>query len=243
MSHSCFERWHLDLQELLGLAVPPVAIAFISHVPAGIERIQRTTPPRTADGRTGAVAASCVFWIEGTRGVFATEAEDHGNCSVGSLTHGFKTMEEIAQNADVAALCETGWVTPEAVAKVAVVREKPTCIVYGPLRDIPVEPSVILLRLNGKQQMLLHDAWRGLRFEGKPQCHIIPIAKESGELAVSVGCMLSRVRTGMSNNEVTCAIPASRMSLLIERLRAARAADNAVAAYAAEDSKRFGRQQ
>jgi uncharacterized protein (DUF169 family) len=243
MSHSCFESWHLDLQELLGLAVPPVAIAFISHVPAGIERIQRTTPPRTADGRTGAVAASCVFWIEGTQGVFATEAEDHGNCSVGSLTHGFKTMEEIAQNADVAALCETGWVTPEAVAKVAVVREKPTSIVYGPLRDMPVEPSVILLRLNGKQQMLLHDAWRGLRFEGKPQCHIIPIAKESGELAVSVGCMLSRVRTGMSNNEVTCAIPTSRMSLLIERLRAARAADNAVAAYAAEDSKRFGRQQ
>ena len=96
MSHSCFERWHLDLQELLGLAVPPVAIAFISHVPAGIERIQRTMPPRTADGRTGAVAASCVFWIEGTQGVFATEAEDHGNCSVGSLTHGFKTMKEIA---------------------------------------------------------------------------------------------------------------------------------------------------
>ena len=243
MSHSCFERWHLDLEELLGLAVPPVAIAFISHVPAGIERIQRTTPPRTADGRTGAVAASCVFWIEGMQGVFATEAEDHGNCSVGSLTHGFKTMEEIAQNADVAALCETGWVTPEAVAKVAVVREKPTCIVYGPLRDMPVEPSVILLRLNGKQQMLLHDAWRGLRFEGKPQCHIIPIAKESGEIAMSVGCMLSRVRTGMSNNEVTCAIPASRVSELIDQLRAARIADNAVAAYAAEDSRRFGRQQ
>jgi uncharacterized protein (DUF169 family) len=243
MSHSCFERWHLDLQELLGLAVPPVAIAFISHVPAGIERIQRTTPPRTADGRTGAVAASCVFWIEGTQGVFATEAEDHGNCSVGSLTHGFKTMEEIAQNADVAALCETGWVTPEAVAKVAVVREKPTCIVYGPLRDMPVEPSVILLRLNGKQQMLLHDAWRGLRFEGKPQCHIIPIAKESGEIAMSVGCVLSRVRTGMSNNEVTCAIPESRVSELVERLRAARVADNAVAAYAADDSKRFARHQ
>ena len=243
MPHSCFESWHLDLQELLGLAVPPVAIAFISHVPAGIERIQRTVPPRTADGRTGAVAASCVFWIEGTQGVFATEAEDHGNCSVGSLTHGFKTMEEIAQNADVAALCETGWVTPEAVAKVAVVREKPTSIVYGPLRDMPVEPSVILLRLNGKQQMLLHDAWPSLRFEGKPQCHIIPIAKESGEIALSVGCMLSRVRTGMSNNEVTCAIPESRVSELIERLRAARVADNAVAAYAAEDSRRFARQQ
>jgi uncharacterized protein (DUF169 family) len=243
MSQTCFETWDFDLHDLLGLAVPPVAIAFLSRVPDGIGRIERTMPPATADGRTGAVAASCVFWIEGTQGVFATMAEDHGNCSVGGLTHGFKTMAEIAHNADVAALCETGWVTPEAVARIAVVREQPKCIVYGPLRDMPIEPSVILLRLNGKQQMLLHDAWPGLRFEGKPQCHIIPIAQESGEIAMSVGCMLSRVRTGISNNEVTCAIPASRVSLLIERLRAARAADAAVAAYAAEDSKRFARQQ
>src|SRR5258708_40016450 len=103
---------------------------------------------------------------------------------------------------------------------------------------MPVDPSVIVLRLNGKQQMLGHDAWPHLRFEGKPQCHIIPIAKESGEIAVSVGCMLSRVRTGISNNEMTCAIPASRVSELIERLHAARVAEHAVAAYAAEDSKR-----
>jgi uncharacterized protein (DUF169 family) len=243
MSQTRFETWHLDLQDLLGLAVPPVAIAFIGRVPTGIGRIQRTMPPATPDGRTGAVAAGCVFWIRGTQGVFATVAEDHGNCSVGSLTHGFKSMEEIAHMADVAALCETGRVTPEAVAKIAVVREKPKCVVYGPLRDMPVDPSVILLRLNGKQQMLVHDAWPRLRFEGKPQCHIIPIAKESGEIAMSVGCMLSRVRTGMSNNEVTCAIPESRVSELIERLRAARVSDNAVAAYAAEDSRRFARQQ
>jgi uncharacterized protein (DUF169 family) len=243
MKQTRFEDWHLDLQDLLGLAVPPVAIAFVSHLPPGVGRIKRTMPPATADGRTGAVAASCVFWIVGTQGVFATVAEDHGNCSVGSLTHGFKTMEEIAHLADVAALRETGWVTSGAVAKIAVVREQPRCVVYGPLRDMPIDPSVILLRLNGKQQMLVHDAWPRLRFEGKPQCHIIPIAKESGEIAMSVGCMLSRVRTGMSNHEVTCAIPEGRVSELIERLRAARAADSAVAAYAADDSKRFARQQ
>jgi hypothetical protein len=96
MSQNRFEIWHLDLQDLLGLAVPPVAIAFTRHVPVGINRIERTMPPATTDGRTGAVAASCGFWIEGTQDVFATTAEDHGNCSVGSLTHGFKTMREIA---------------------------------------------------------------------------------------------------------------------------------------------------
>jgi uncharacterized protein (DUF169 family) len=243
MAQTRFQAWHLDLQELLGLAVPPVAIAFVSDVPPGIGRIKRMVPAATTDGRTGAVPASCVFWIEGTQSVFATIAEDHGNCSVGSLTHGFKAMQEIARMSDVAALCATGWITPEVVAKIAVVGEQPKCIVYGPLRDMPVDPTVILLRLNGKQQMLVHDAWPRLRLEGKPQCHIIPIAKESNEIAVSVGCMLSRVRTGMSNNEVTCAIPHSRVSELIMRLRVARAADNAVAAYAAEDSKRFARQQ
>jgi len=242
MSQNLFESWHRDLHELLGLAVPPIGIAFVNSLPAGVGRIERTIPAAAVDGRTGPVPASCVFWVEATQGVFATEAEDHGNCSVGSLTHGFKTMEQIAQNCDVVALCESGWVTPEAVTKIAVVREKPRGIVYGPLRDMPVDPSVILVRLNGKQQMMLHDAWPTLRFEGKPQCHIIAIAKEHGEIAVSVGCMLSRVRTGMSNNEVTCAIPSSKTPALIERLHRARVADNLVAAYAAQDSKRFSRQ-
>ena len=75
MPQNRFESWHLDLQDLLGLAVPPIAIAFSRQVPVGIGRIARTMPPATTDGRTGAVAASCVFWIEGTQGVFATTAE------------------------------------------------------------------------------------------------------------------------------------------------------------------------
>ena len=64
--------------------------------------------------------------------------------------------------------------------------------------------------------MLVNDAWPELRFEGKPQCHIIPIAqKDGGDVAVSSGCMLSRVRTGMSNNEVTCALPAAKLGDLV----------------------------
>ncbi len=151
MPESRFKSCHEDLLDLLGLGVPPIEIAFLSEIPSGIRRIERALPPPTPDGRTGAVAASCVFWIEATEAVFATVAEDHGNCSVGSLTHGFKTMAQIARNADVAALCESGWVTPDAVAKIAVVRDKPASIVYGPLRDLAIEPAVILLRLNGKQ--------------------------------------------------------------------------------------------
>jgi uncharacterized protein (DUF169 family) len=241
MSQNHVERWHHDLQELFGLSIQPIGIAFMNAIPPGIGRIERSMPPPSADGRTGTVPASCVFWIEATHGVFATTAQDHGNCSVGALTHGFRTMQEIAHNADVKALFESGWITAEGAARIAAVRQTQKSIVYGPLRNMPADPSVVLLRLNGKQQMLLHDAWPSVRFEGKPQCHIIAIAKEAEEIALSVGCMLSRVRTGMSNNEVTCAIPIKNVPELIERLHAARAADILVAAYAAEDSRRFAR--
>jgi len=47
------------------------------------------------------------------------------------------------------------------------------------------------------------------------------------------------VRTGMSNNEMTCAIPAKRLAEVIDRLQTNASADNAVAAYASSDASRF----
>jgi uncharacterized protein (DUF169 family) len=180
-----------------------------------------------------------VFWMHATERAFATVADDHGNCSVGSVTHGFSTLSEVGDYSDVAALLQSGWVDEAAVIGIPSVAPKPAAVVYAPLREAPVAADIVFLRLTGKQVMLLHDAWPTLGFEGKPQCHIIPLAMQRGEIAVSSGCMLSRVRTGMSNNEMTCAIPASLVPDLVERLTVARAADVQVAAYAAQDAKRF----
>jgi uncharacterized protein (DUF169 family) len=230
-----------DLRALLGLAVPPIAIAFVEAPPPHLPRPAGARPAATPDGRTGAVPAGCVFWMKAVERSFATIAEDHGNCSVGSVTHGFKTFAEAASGADIAALLAAEWVTAEAASAIPSVTEKPGAVLYGPLAEAAFEPEVILLRLTGKQLMLVNDAWPELRFEGKPQCHIIPIAKESGAVAVSSGCMLSRVRTGMSNNEVTCALPAARLAEFVARLTKAQDADFKVATYAAGDAQRFQR--
>ena len=96
----------------------------------------------------------------------------------------------------------------DIVPQIPVVTEKPGAVIYGPLAETPIDPDVVLLRLNAKQLMVVSDAVPGLRIEGKPQCHIVAIAKEQGEIAASVGCALSRVRTGMAATEMTCAIPA-----------------------------------
>ncbi len=87
--------------------------------------------------------------------------------------------------------------------------------------------------------MVLSDALPGLRVEGKPQCHIVAIAKESGEVAASIGCQLSRVRTGMASGETTCALPARRLADVVARLLRTSAVDKMVAAYAADDARRF----
>ncbi|MFP5263532.1 MAG: DUF169 domain-containing protein [Blastocatellia bacterium] len=230
-----------ELNSLLKLQSPALAITFSSDAPEGVRRFESDVPEPTPDGRTGKVPAGCVFWVEAANGTFTTTPEDHGNCSVGSLTHGLKTLEEVAGNSDVAALVESGWVTMDVVPKIPFVKDRPNFITYGPLDEAAADPDVVFLRINAKQAMVLSDALAGIRFEGKPQCHIIPMAKEQNEVAISVGCMLSRVRTGLSNNEMTCAIPASRLGEVIDMLKTAAVADSAVAAYASRDAQRFGR--
>lgn len=228
-----------ELHSLLGLQVAPIAITFSAQAPPNVAPFDVPMPSPTPDGRTGRVPAGCVFWMHATARTFTTVASDHGNCSVGSVTHGFKTLEDVSGNADVAALLESGWVTMDIVPTLPVVRERPNFITYGPLQTTPVAPDVVLLRLNARQAMVLSDALPELRFEGKPQCHIIPMAKEGQDVAVSVGCMLSRVRTGMSNHDMTGAIPGPRLAEVVEKLKATCAADTTVAAYASEDKRRF----
>ncbi|MFQ5847857.1 MAG: DUF169 domain-containing protein [Candidatus Methylomirabilales bacterium] len=227
------------LREALGLHVPPLAIAFSKEAPEGVEPYEATIPEPSRDGRTGKVSAGCVFWMHGVEGSFTTLPEDHFNCSVGSVTHGLKKLDEVMNNEDVKCLVESEWVSFEEAKQLPVVKERHSYITYAPLAQTPMDPDVILLRINAFQAMVIHDTLSDIVFVGKPQCHIIPIAKEQNRVAMSTGCMLSRVRTGMSPDEMTCTIPARRLGEVVEQLRARRTANSAVASYASQDGGRF----
>jgi uncharacterized protein (DUF169 family) len=192
----------------------------------------------TADGRTGRVPASCVFWIEAETGSFLTVPEDHGNCSVGRYVHKLVEAEDILDKTDVGALLDTGWVTMDAFAAVARIEEAPAAIEYGPLADAEHMPDVVMMRLSPRQMMELGDAVPGVRLSGKPQCQIMPLAA-AGEVAVSMGCALSRARTGMSDDELTCAVPGDRLEGIVEALESVCRADGAVVDYALADKARF----
>jgi uncharacterized protein (DUF169 family) len=233
-----FEDQARALHSLLQLPAPPVAIAFHTSLPDEPDVFDEPMPSPATDGRTGRVPAGCVFWMHGTERRFATVAEDHANCSVGSYTHGFLSLADAATRGDVAAIVDAGWVAEEDFAGIPAVEVAPGAVTYEPLAEARYG-NVVLLRLHAAGLMTLLDAWPDVRIEGKPQCHIVALAKQHGQVAASVGCALSRARTGMPATEATAAIPVALLDTVIERLERAAEANATVARYAGADAARF----
>ncbi|MDA8195590.1 MAG: DUF169 domain-containing protein [Actinomycetota bacterium] len=228
-----------DLSKSLHLSAPPISITFLTEPLDTIPAFDEPMSQPSADGRAGRVPASCVFWIKATTATFTTSPEDHGNCSVGRYTHGLASFSEVADKSDIAALLESGWVDGAKVGTIPSISTRANAICYGPLADATLPPDVVLLRVNGRQLMVISDAVPGIQIEGKPQCHIVAIAKEHNKVAASVGCALSRARTGMSPDEMTVAIPGSRLASVVHEIQKTAMVDTVVAKYAADDARRF----
>jgi uncharacterized protein (DUF169 family) len=227
------------LTDLLGLEHAPIAITFHDELPDdGVPLFDAPMSEPTEDGRSGRAAAPCVFWMHAHERTFDTLAEDHGNCSVGRFTHGFADAADILDKSDVAALLDVGWVTMEAFAGVAALSRRPKGVRYGPLAEAGATPDVVLLRVTPRQMMEINDAV-DVDWSGKPQCQILPRAADDGVIAASMGCALSRARTGMGDDELTVAVPGYRVEELIAALRPVTTADGAVVGYAVADLARF----
>jgi len=93
------------------------------------------------------------------------------------------------------------------------ISQRSEVITYGPVAEAASTPDVVLLRVNGRQMMVLSDALPGLKIEGKPQCHIVARAKEHGELAAQRRVRAERARTRHCGpDEMTFALPGRRLA-------------------------------
>jgi uncharacterized protein (DUF169 family) len=203
------------LQELLGLKLPPVAIAFRDSAPANMTRIASPAP------------AGCGYWKLATEGyVFYTEAQDHYTCPVGAHTHGVKLPPNVAEelNGLVHTMVGMQYITMEEIPAIPR-RHRPFGVaLYAPLPDAPFEPDVVLVRGTTKQLMFVAEAAQasgiagGRAAMGRPTCAILPESLQSGHAAASFGCIGNRVYTGLADDEGYYACPGSKIGLLVERL-------------------------
>jgi len=211
------------LTQLLGLTSAPVAVSF--DVPRADEATEIAEQP-----------AGCCFWAPAREQRLDTVAADHANCSVGSYTHGLIPLEQAASGADTAALVGSGWVAEEDLMNAAALPFRPSSITYQPLAEAK-NPDVVLAQLSPAALMTLLGAVPDPTLARKPQCVIVPLAA-AGQVAVSPGCAVSRTRTGLPDEELTCAIPAGDLESIIERLEASTASDRIVSEFAAADMAR-----
>jgi uncharacterized protein (DUF169 family) len=214
----------LRISDLLGLTEAPVAVTFDA------------APGTDTANPVAAQPAGCCFWGPAEHRRLDTVAADHANCSVGSYTHGLIPLEQAAAGEDTAALVGSGWVGEADLMAAAALPFRPSSITYQPLAEAQ-NPDVVLVRLSPSALMTLLSAVPDLVLARKPQCVIVPLAY-AGQVAVSPGCAVSRTRTDLEEDELTCAIPASHLESLIERLEASTAADRAASEFAAADIER-----
>src|SRR3546814_19622682 len=91
----------------LGLAVPPVALAFTNEPPAGCS--VDTTPAPSA----------CAFWRRAEAGLFFAPADSHFNCPVGAMVLGFDLPQPVSADLQnlVGMLTACGPLSPDDPAR------------------------------------------------------------------------------------------------------------------------------
>jgi uncharacterized protein (DUF169 family) len=224
-----YESHAQQLTDLLGLATPPVALAFVEAQPAGVERTSRHVP------------SACTFWRQAEQGVFYAEAPEHAECPVGVLTMGFALTKEQEPGAMqlIQTMCDLSYLSMDEVAALPKVSKPHQGIVYGPLAELPVEPDVVLLIVNAYQSMLIAEAADALKLGnpagqasfGRPACSVIPRAMDADQVMQSLGCIGARTYLDLASTDSVVVVPGAKLDALVQRLTTIVAANRALADF------------
>ena len=192
----------------------PVAVTFMEAPPPNVAKFAGTAP------------SGCSFWRLASEGrAFYTVPSDHFNCAVGSYTHSIElSPERSGETAQTLGLMfEVGYITPEDVPAIPRLPVSPGVVVYAPLADALVDPSVVMCACRPSSAMLLQEAATRagkagtLPPLGRPTCMALPAALVHGT-TTSLGCIGNRVYTDLSDDELYVAIPGVHLADVADAL-------------------------
>jgi uncharacterized protein (DUF169 family) len=206
----------------------PVAVTFLDAEPVGVAKFSGTEP------------AGCSFWRLAAGGrTFYTVPADHFNCAVGAYTHKIQLPPERVKEteATLGMMFDLGYVRPEEVPGIPQLAKEPAAIVFAPLGDAPVAPSVALFVCRTSSAMLLNEAairsgaGGTLPVLGRPTCMALPAAMLHGTVS-SLGCIGNRVYTGIGADELYIAVPGAKLESVSEALGVITSANTALEEFA-----------
>ena len=212
----------------LSLSRRPVAVTFLDAPPADIPKFSGTEP------------AGCSFWRLAAAGsAFYTVPADHFNCAVGAYTHSVPIPPQRVREteATLAMMFDLGYIRPEEVPGIPRLVKEPAAVVFAPLGDAPVPPSVVLFACKPSAAMLLHEAslragaGSALPLLGRPSCMALPAAMAHGTVS-SLGCIGNRVYTGLGADDLYVVVPGPKLEEVSDALNIILSANAALEQYA-----------
>jgi len=198
----------------LALSQRPVAVTFLDAEPAGVPKFSGTEP------------AGCSFWrLAAAGGTFYTVPADHFNCAVGAYTHSIQLPPNRVQETEtmLGMMFNLGYVRPEEVPGIPRLAKEPAAIVFAPLGDAPVAPSVVLFACKASAAMLLNEAsihagaTSSMPLLGRPSCMALPAALANGTVS-TLGCIGNRVYTNLGADELYVVVPGAKLTAVSDAL-------------------------
>jgi uncharacterized protein (DUF169 family) len=212
----------------LALGRRPVAISFLDAAPAGVAKFAGSEP------------AGCSFWRLAAAGrTFYTAPSDHFNCAVGAYTHNVALPPDRVQETEttLGMMFNLGYLRPEEVPGIPRLAKEPAAVVFAPLGDTPVDPSVVLFTCKTSAAMLLNEASlragasSALPLLGRPSCMALPAALAQGTVT-TLGCIGNRVYTDLGADELYIVVPGAKIAAVAEALEVITSANIALEEYA-----------
>lgn len=192
----------------------PVAVTFLDAEPAGVPKFSGTEP------------AGCSFWRLAAAGkTFYTVPADHFNCAVGAYTHNIQLPPDRVQETEsmLGMMFNLGYVRPEEVPGIPQLPREPKAVVFAPLADAPMPPSVVLFACKAPAAMLLNEASiragasSALPLLGRPSCMALPAALAHGTVS-TLGCIGNRVYTNLGADEMYIVVPGAKVDAVSDAL-------------------------
>jgi uncharacterized protein (DUF169 family) len=198
----------------LNLDQSPIAISFSDSVPAGVP------------GHDGQVAAGCRFWQDAATSMFATSVADHELCAIGVHTHNLQSSpgQQVDLMDALKVFGELGYVRPEDIPQIPVLKSQSKHILYSPLATTPLPPDVVLLFVHASQTLVLSEATQQIEAGtppamGRPACAVVPQVMNTGRAALSLGCCGARAYLDNFTETVAIfAIPGARLEAYVDRI-------------------------
>jgi uncharacterized protein (DUF169 family) len=221
-----WEQLATELTRQLELDLPPVQVSYLD------------SPPENVAQHPGGSPSVCTFFAEGKEHAFYAGTRAHEDCEVGAFVMGIPPEGELGKRlmSTIGMMQKEGYLAPGEEAQVPHNEKAPPYVAYGPLGKLPMAPTSVLIFAKPKSAMYAMEAAHfQAPLNGRPMCAIVPILNAGAPVAISTGCIGSRIYTSMGDDRMLVGIRGDHLEKFVAELKRIRSAN---APVAAEDDRR-----